>query len=369
VAGFLKPYKRMLGNAAPMRWAWLAVLLLVPTFSGCAEPGPTAGPQQPEPCLVERADDFSCLEAELNGTAETREHLHDYWGRQERVVLTDVAQDISPFLCTGDEPYPIVDLTPADGEAIYQGTAKVEVTLTFDDFEPYEPTGETYLMIKTAADVFARSYGVIASGETFVLDSTNAMNDLPHQQLSAWTFGLGMVSTNPTGCYHFDTTVSAHVEIVKGLDILPFPGHPDRWNGSTELTLLDVEAGIGFSSLDGGVCNLMDIGTRCLWEDHRAENGTVVPFDAKAVVVRITHTDGSPLRLGLRAHGADTRAYEVIPIDEEQGSARTWVMAAEGRGDGPYAQQSQWSFMPFGDAPMETYRGTYRIEILAQKDP
>jgi hypothetical protein len=352
-----------------MRWSWLLAASLIPLLSGCTGTPSGQADAGDEPCLVESADDFTCLNAELNGTADERPHLHDYWGGRDRVALEDMTDAGSPSLCTGDNWFVIGQMLPADGESVFQGTSSVEVTLTFNEQELHEQPGETALFIKTAADDAPVFMKEIQSGEMFTLATTNAMNDLPHQMLSAWVFGLGMRSTGPTGCFDYAFEVTAHVEIVRGLDIPLYPGHPDKWDGATELGIIDVSTPSDFNWGAQGTCLNLPDGrpSRCLWEPHRPDNGTVVPFDAEQVTVTLSHVGGSPLRLNMAYHGAETREYKEVEPTSEQGAARTWLLPVEGNGDGPYATQSQWRFFFWGDNAQDFYSGEYSLKVTASK--
>lgn len=78
----------------------------------------------------------------------------------------------------------------------------------------------------------------------------------------------------------------------------------------------------------------------------------IVPFDADRVEVRIEHATAAPFTVGLAYHGAATREWsfpEAVGTDAQ----RIYTIPVGADGDGPYARQSQWEFIPYIDGPIE----------------
>jgi len=352
-----------------MRAALVLALLASVLLGGCADPEPAADPDPVEPCLVRSATDDSCNDPAANGTVAERPHLHDYWQGKDRLVLEDVALDVGPFLCT--DLAEIALLRPADGDTIIQGTIQVEATIAWTPPAAADPAGTPELWIKTAEDNEPWEAGPVENGATVTVESTNSRNDLPHQRLSAWEFRFMMRPDNPTGCVRYQGTVSLHLEIVRGLDIPLYPGHPDRWENRTVLPLLDhARSTLVYVGGTSGAC-LEGAGEDggCLWDPHIPDDGAIVPNDAE-VRVSLSSTDGTPLRVRLGYHGADSREIQwPDPVDDD-GATRAYSLLAAGHGDGPYAKQSQWELRLVPDAPSEpAYTGSYQIVAEAHQVP
>ncbi len=221
-------------------------------------------------------------------------------------------------------------------------------------------------MVKTAADVTHRRVGELEAGQAMVFESTNEQNDLPHQILSSWEFGF-FLNDESDGCYEFTGTASIRVEIVRGLEIPLYPGHPDRWGGAQEIILIDEapDVFIHVGPTDAGsACLSGPVGeARCLWDPHRVANGTVGPFNAQVVEVVLENRATAPLPIDFGYHDASTR--EVLwPDPIEEAGGRAVYRLDVGGGDGPYARQSQWEFWVIPERGA-FYTGSYAMTATA----
>lgn len=346
----------------------VCVLALSTALAGCTgstSQGPAVG-EQNDSGVVTRPDDYSYLD---NVTGADRWHVHDYWeGEDRRVVLE--RSDTCGCTWGGDEPIQVADVRGDTGEVVPQGASRVEVTVS------WETTGtSTYappeLWVRTAADDEPQMVQTVENGETVTLETTNDMNDLPHQVLSAWVFQLRAVRDDGVLPMHWDGETTFHVEAFRGLDIPAFPPHPDLWDGADELVVLDqTRTTLYRGNPENG--NWAVFMGEAPWP-HTPQQGAVVPFDAGRVAVSITRTDSvpdNPTRGGLSTHGADTREFVRPQPESDDGTTRIYdVPVTNVMGDGPYALQSLWEFAVHPDEPRddEWYWGSYRIHVTAHR--
>jgi hypothetical protein len=295
-------------------------------------------------------------------------HVHNYWGGQDRVTVLDV--EGGPFAAScqgcGDEGMTFSWQRPDEGDIVPQGTAWVNGTFTFEEegenlYDSFE------LWVKTAADASSSRWGPIESGVPFSINTTQEQNDPPHYVLSLWEFevrALGGDEIQVSG------SASWSVEAVRGLPLVPYPPHPDRWNGAAELDLLQDTQSSELTYYQevpytGYTCH-----SGCP-RTHSLPDGVVVPFETQEVVVTLSITDGIPAGLGLWYHGADT--WEQVQAEGESSQQGTWTYTIPVEGsmaDSPYAPQSLWEFRVWLDQPqpgLKAWRGTYTIEVVAYR--
>ncbi len=330
-------------------------------LAGCA--GNESDPAESEPGVnvITEPGDFSYL----NGSRpDQREHLHDYWRGQDRVLLMEETQNGGARLC--NDGHVVLEFLPPDDATVYQGTQFVEVTTTWTD-GLLDSHDAPQLWIKTAADVEPVAVQEIAAGETVTFISSNEQNDLPHQRLSSWVFGF-FLKDDTDGCYEFTGAATVRVEIVRGLDIPLYPGHPDRWNGQDEMVLLDGPHSVVINygpGEYGSACMAPVSGSRCLWAPHRPDDGLVVPFDARTVEVVVETSDPAAFALDFGYHGATTREVSWPEPVEQQRDRAVYHIDVGAGGDGPYAKQSQWEFWLVPQN--EVYSGDYSITATAHR--
>lgn len=309
----------------------------VALFCGClAEPGTTAS--SPAPVLVTQPGDFGTDGADLP-------HLHDYWGGADRLVVMDGwPTEPGPGLAGGDS-VPIYQYRAPSGSVVPQGTAFVEVTFTWEP-APTDVYQDPRLWVRSAADTEAQQIGPVHSGQPTRMESANERNDLPHQLLSAWVFEFRLSERSDLALLRFKANVTIHVEAVRGLEIPLYPGHPDRWEGQSEILLVDVVRPLfylqdpGDGGCDGFSCPTVEV----------PRNGTIVPPDAAYVLATLT-LQGSPTDIGLSYHGAEGRGFQRLsPM--ANGPTKVYHIPVGSFGDGPYAQASQWEFAPYIEGPV-----------------
>lgn len=186
---------------------------------------------------------------------EDTEHIHDYWGPLDRIMIMDGPVDLSDqgTAGSGDVTYANLDgignyawefTLPAtaahpppgaEGRAalIYPGTERVEVTITWtpDDFEV------TDLMFGyDGPNADPEWFDPAPSGTVYEIPIVDpAMNDRGHSQVSRWEFML-RAQNNPTNLAGGDSyepaladgSVHVNVEVIKG-DVPLEPPHPRPW--------------------------------------------------------------------------------------------------------------------------------------------
>jgi len=341
----------------------VAPLLSVLMLAGCADsPDIEAAATEPDTVVVTDANDFASLE---NQTFNNESHLHDYWGGADRLVVTDQTVEDSTFFFSDDWESLI---EPLRGEVVPQGTAQLEMTLSWTGASTDTHT-DPELWVRGPADAEPFKVATLAQGETLSIDLDEADADLPHQSLSRWRFAFVLHPDNNGELIVFDGSITLHVEAVRGLDIPLYPPHGDLWDGAEIMALLSDGDGLGAWEGDStadrancyGACPIV----------HRPEDGAIVPYDAAAVEAILIMDPTNPTRLGLAYHGADTREWTRLdPVSTSNGAWRYVIpLETPQMGDGPYASQSQWEFLPFIDGPEEDgfYAGDYTLDVWVHK--
>lgn len=352
--------------------------LMAVALAGCFSPEPPGdSSDSDDPCVVESADDYSCDEAAGNRSADQVAHLHDYWQGKSTVRLIDAEQQIGTPVYGSCDAMPVRYFVPPDEATVYQGTGQVDVETRFTP-GPDHRAGPAELWIKQADQDAAQHVGDWVDGETISIELPYNASDLPHQRLSAWEFWVYFhpdPDLQPTGCRLFPRgTLGITVDIHKTLEIQPFPGHPDHWSNATELELLDEYATfdlvrdqpVDYCDHAGG--SDPEGGCQMHWRGFSPRDGRIVPPGTDHLRITLT-AEPEPgyedVGLELAFHGADTRTME--NIEPVEASPPTWVfeVPADGRTDGPYAQQSQWTFQVSMETASGQYSGDWRMEGVA----
>lgn len=341
----------------------LALALGAPLVAGCLEPGADVDSAAAEgPIVVTDPSDFSSLDnASMD---DDRAHLHDYWGGKQSLEVLAETQETGGLWFGGPISWAL--FTPPPGNVFPLGTGLVRVTVSWTE-SATDLYASPELWVRTQADNEPRPLAPLVNGETLEFESTNDMNDLPHQTVSAWEFHFYLSRPDGVRPLRFDGDVTMTVVAERALDIPLFPAHPDHWNGRTEIPLVD-------DGQDTFYLGDSNRGWACFYgcpHTFRPANGTLVPFDAKAVLVTLTAGVGQPTKLGLSYHGADTREYTRIAPDSEDGTTRTYrIPVTRGTGDGPYALQSLWELLPYIESPQEdgVHRDSFTITAVALKN-
>lgn len=350
-------------SRAPFLILATLLLFLLPFLAGCLESSDAPQTASTDaPIVVTNPGDFSSIEnASMD---DDRAHLHDYWGGKKSLEIVSETQSTGG-MWFGD-PISWALFTPPPGKVFPLGTGIVRVTVSWTE-ESTDWYANPELWVKTQEDNAPRKLADLASGDTIELPTTNAMNDLPHQTVSAWEFHFYLTRPDEVRPLTFRGDVTMTVVAEKTLDIPLFPAHPDHWAGATEIALLDD----GQDTFYQGNSNR---GWSCFYgcpHAFRPMDGALVPFDAKLVRVTLTAGVGAPTKLGLSWHGADTREFTRMPPTSESGTTRVYDIPVErGVGDGPYALQSLWEFLPYIESPQEdgVHKDTYSISAVALKN-
>ncbi|HLF16008.1 MAG TPA: hypothetical protein VI796_01050 [Candidatus Thermoplasmatota archaeon] len=335
----------MPGRPPPAATPVLLLALAAALLAGCSGGGASGPTAEPTPALVTDPADF--------GDSTAVPHIHDYWHGGDRLVVLNVShpggqeEGAGPGLAAG-EAVPVMAFRPAGGDVVPQGTAVVEVTVSWTDAAG-DQHRDPELWVKSAADNATRAVGPIENGARVVVSAVAADADLPHQQLSAWVFELRMSSPDPLPL-RFKGSVTMEAEAVRGLELPVFPAHPDRWGGEETMPLVAYDGLLEYAEdpIDHG-CN----GSACP-TPVAPDSGRIVPRDATYVVVVLdTQAGGTPV--DLFTHSAAIREFTLRDPTEGSGDLRTYRIPVATEGDGPYALQSQWAFLvlPSPDLPFE----------------
>lgn len=333
--------------------AWVAVGL-VAVLAGCSE-GAMEGSGADEPPGV--ITDPRAVEQ--SGTGQ---HVHDYWGGADQLQVLDGRRG-STWNNGGGEFDWRVYFTPSDGNVVPQGTARLTVTVDWADDLPANRYADVSLWVKPADVATPRFVQLVTRGSTVEIPLQYAEADLPHQLISAWEFAIQYNSTGGPNLFigSTDLNVVAH----RGLELQPFPAHPDRWMGQASLPLLDQS---------GTFTNVGYTGSGSIAQRFRPANGTVVPYDAGFVDVTLETGNRLPAGgLQLSYHAADSRDFTAIQPETTQGGLLQYSIAVEpGMGDGPYGNASLWEFRLYtpatapGNDPA-VYDGPYRLTAVVVK--
>lgn len=340
----------------PMRA--LPVLAVALLLAGCSDAPAPEIPQDEGPDVITDP---------TMGLNQTGAHIHDYWGGQDRLVIVgdDAPADESGlgpgFATAGD--IAVREFRPSSGHVVPQGTASVEVTFSWTDADDgLDQYSEPTAYVKTAGTNATVRLGATENGGTLVLETGLPAADLPHQLLSAWAFELRMSADPGTGILRFKGVVSLHVEAVRGLELPVFPAHPDHWNGSTEIQLVDAAGQLAYWEDTGDGGSNGNSGPIVF----TPSSGAIVPGNASSVAVVVTYTGQFPLELWY--HSATARELAVAQAQASEPGSITYELPAHDGADGPYAVQSQWEFMvkPVANGPLRTAWFTdYTIDAKA----
>ncbi|MEA3137659.1 MAG: hypothetical protein QOC71_1940 [Thermoplasmata archaeon] len=349
--------------------SWLAAgLFLVALLSGCSQ-GNGAEPAAADGIdVITDPRDTAYLQ---NGSMAAGSHIHDYWGGRDRVTVLD-AESGGSASCSGcTDGMVFQSRRPDEGLIVPQGTAWVNGTFTHtsdgkDQFSGFE------LWVKTAMDSEPKRWGPLESGVPFSINTTQGENDPPHYVLSLWVFQVKALGGDDI---HVGGTYTWKVEAVRGLPLIPYPPHPDRWNGATELDLLSDSGGteLTYEAEIPTFGTMTSCYSGCPGR-HILPNGAVIPFDTDHVEVTVRITGGAPAGLGLSYHGADTWSESKAAGVMSTGTPgeTLFTIPIEGSmADSPYAPQSLWEFQVWMDQPqpnLHAWSGEYTIGIKAFKD-
>ena len=332
-------------------------------LSGCAGEGPAADPAAAGPQVVTDPRDYSYLQDAAPGS-----HVHDYWQGRDTVRVLE-ARSNTNFQCGGCSEGSTIDLAvPEDGVIVPQGTRWVNGTFTLAA-EGENSWDRLELWVRTADEAEAKRIGPIESAVPFSIESSKERNDPPHYVLSLWEFQVR--AFGPGGDFRVQGELAWAIDAVRGLPLEPYPPHPDRWDGASELDLLQetrdstltmvqrTPMGTSYSCYNG-----------CPGE-HRLGDGVVVPFETGTVEVRLSYGPGVPAGLTLSFHGSDTRTFTSAEgVLEGPGVTRFTIPVGSGVADSPYATQSLWEFRVDLDAaadgqPLEAWTGQYTLSVKA----
>lgn len=329
------------------------VLMLVTALSGCTG---VASTTEPSPVVVEDPLDYDYLDTGAGS------HVHDYWGGAAELTLMQTRYSASngPVYNMGQWTYQkLPDLE--EGVVVPQGTGHLEVHVQAMDGEAtIRGAGEVVAWTPAGDDMV-----VLGPVDTaFTYDVAPEQADLPHQSISGWDFWMRFEGEE--GAFLFNGQIDARIVAVRGDDPLPvFEAHPDRWDGASEMLLFErtfTTAHVYYGPVFEG-CS----GTGGCAPDASPDEGTIVPADADHIDVIVRNVAGSPARMALRYHGADTDEWTLVAPIEDDGETRLYRIDVGSRGDSPYAHRSLWEF---GFRPdVQVAAGEYHVAATVYKHP
>jgi hypothetical protein len=349
--------------------SWLVVPLLVAVLAGCSDARETQ-PIADGPDVITDPRDTSYLQ---NGSMAAGSHIHDYWGGRDRVPVVDASWTGARWSCNGgcEDEMMFAHARPGEGLIVPQGTKWVNGTFTIAA-DPDNLYDSLELWVKTAQDADLVLVGPLESGVPFSIETRQETNDPPHYVLSLWQFAVRAVGGDAISA---GGDMQWAVEAVRGLPLVPYPPHPDRWDGATELDLLSDAGGtqLTYSAEDPVMGQNVNCNNGCPGL-HILPSGMVIPFNTDRVEVTVRITSGIPAGLGLWFHGADTWTQtKATGTSSPTAPGETvYTIPIEGSmADSPYAPQSLWEFQMWMDQPqpnVQAWSGDYTIAIKAFKD-
>lgn len=291
------------------------------------------------------------------------EHKHDYWQGQTRVVLFD---ETVGFFCPpcmpdgeGTQPKSVTYIklgkTP-DGEhdaMVYEGASSVEILFGPPEYDligdervpsaahPSPPS--LFMQYRTAADSEWREPMPVTYGTPIILDVAADETDMPHSTHSLWVFRL--TTDRPESGLAVPMTVT----VVKGGDVVDWPGHPDFYAEKASRIVMQQHVTTHMSGIESAA--LYDSGGTWANPEKLISWGTT----EIRVIINVTKTSNAynaePTGFFLEAHnatiigpeitfgsrhrevaGGDLRNYEYALLVDETGM------------DGPYQPGSRWGF-------------------------
>lgn len=314
-----------------MRCTAIVLVLLASLLSGCSGTSPPSG---------DVPDDIGVITDPRDRANRTGEHVHDYWGGKTTIDLVDAEQQSTWNTVAGQGNWRRTFVSP-DEVVVPQGTASINITVGWEDGSQADNYGAVSVWVKPANTVEPRFVREVANGDTVEVRLAYEEADLPHQLLSAWEY---IVQYNNSGeAYSAFFLASTHLVATahRGLELRPFPAHPDLWQGRDEVPLADATR---------SMTNVGYTGSGSLPTVVRALEGALVPPDAARVAVAVTLEAASPLPAAGGAiqvwyHPADSRAWVSLGVVSSVDGSASWEIPVEpGMGDGPYGNASLWQF-------------------------
>ena len=368
---------------APSRSVAVALLAFSLALAGCLRGG-----DPPEvndtPVINETTEQNATLpdgRGESAGLLETNkteegvggvEHKHDYWKGQDRVVLLDRPVSVSCPPCMpdgeGSQPKSVAyvklgalpgatedaendDGVPEEGASamVYEGAASVEIlfqtpfVLTADAPAPHPSPPALFVQYRSAADADWQAPLPVTYGTPVVVEVTPEMTDMPHSTRSLWVFRIS--TDRPESI-----DVPMQVTVVKGRDVVDWPGHPDFYADKPSRVVMQQHVTTRMSGLESAF--LYDSGGT--W----ANPEKLISWGTKEITVIVNVTSAT------NAYGAEPTGYflevhdaTIIGPEITFGSRHSEINGAndlktyefaiavnETGMDGPYQPASRWGF-------------------------
>ncbi|HVL49182.1 MAG TPA: hypothetical protein VM889_11545 [Candidatus Thermoplasmatota archaeon] len=339
----------------------VALLVAAVPFAGClgAAPAPDAGDGKLAKDNTTADEDPADIPVDdgrtpQNLSAGERPHLHDYWDGQERVTLYEDILDldaVNALFWTVFTTYlvrePIAGgafVRLPEGAIVYEGAGKMEITVSWND---PTVTGMRFIYRHAGAKDMSDAWIPLSKGQTYTLDLTPEMTDMPHGKTSRWFFLFAAAGTPALAIGQ----VNLKIDIVRMRDISLFPGHPDFWKGANETTILEAK---GVAKSEQGP--RAEVNRRL---DPLAPPPGVVPGDkpvpmetvklrGTVVVEAVNPSNLKVHHLHLLAKAADGWGFREMKLNASSPDKKTWTFEREvemKNTDSPYAQQSAWEYL------------------------
>src|ERR1051325_4640014 len=104
-----------------------ALLLVALLLAGCAQDPPKEKPVEPTVAVITSLDDTQSLADE---SLQMQAHQHDYWGGKDALVVLEATKPGQTFFLSPQWDF---EMRPEPGKVVPQGTAFVDVTVSWRD--------------------------------------------------------------------------------------------------------------------------------------------------------------------------------------------------------------------------------------------
>lgn len=325
---------------------FLAFLLVVPLLSGCATGPANQSITEADPEVVIQ-DPLDFQNASLPGS-----HVHDYWRGAARIPVFDAQASLTYTTVTvcpgGFNPVETncLELEPLERGLVAPGAASLELQVSWDSVGAGpDPFIDVYFEAPRRDGGFESGEFRVLNGESFTLNVTESVTDLPHTSQTRWRFWVTAGGGIPGTTYN----VQINIDAVRGEGAIPAePPHPDHWRNKSRLLLLAHQGPFNEAL---GQNDLPGLGEHPGF-DFTPTTG-IIPPSTDLLVVKAYLNVTSPVETApqpvLNFRGADRRDPEEsrLPPTASTSSANAlqweWRVNVEPRmWDSPYAVATSW---------------------------
>lgn len=340
-------------SVLPLRNLFVAALVIAASLAaGCFESSDGVDAADALDGNASKKDLLANLTDKLGGVNSTTAatgnethlpHVHDYWAGRDRVLLADEAVEMNPWM-TFDYVFWLRE--PAvggaywelpQGKTIYQGTGKLDLTLTWSD----ATIANLAMSYRHASSLEWSEFLPVTSGTPVSIDVTPAMTDLPHSGGSRWSF-IFKAATAPGPALG---AANLKAEIVRVGDLHAFPAHKNYFADAESLVIMDADTESKNSGWTTGITNFASGSNGPSDDGFTLPEGSIVPPGTAALILDLKVKDIPAQEVYLGYRDASGRFDRAEPIESSEPGVFRFVIPVEPDGvDSYYAALSSWRF-------------------------